>query len=100
MLSHGGVESIHASTPQEQPQARLADPHTIDALNQFLDRVDVIAASVEMVDGFLRRSSEVADKVSESLEEIRGQVDHEEIHLIEKLPKLARAGSRPAESRS
>lgn len=97
MLSNGAVESTVSPTPQEQLQARLADPGTVESLNRLLDRVDLISASVEMLDGFLRRGSEVADNVSESLEEIRGKGDHEAIHLIESLPKLARAGSKMAD---
>ena len=42
-------------SPQEQLQARLSDPRTIGALNRLPDRLDLIAFSVEKMDGFLRR---------------------------------------------
>lgn len=96
MLSNGAVEPM-VPTPQEKLQSRLSDPRTVDSLNRLLDRVDMISDSMEMLDSFLRRGSEVADNVAESVEEIRGTGDREEIHLIEKLPKLARAGSKMAD---
>ena len=98
MPTNGSVDSIALATPREQLQERLADPRTIDSLNRLLDRVDVISASVEMLDEFLRRSSEVADNVSQSLDEFRSKKeDDETVGLIEKLPGLARAGSKMAD---
>ncbi len=98
MLLQDSAEPTASLTPQEQLQNKLSDPHTVDSLNRLLDRVDLISASVEMLDGFLRRSDQVADNISDSLDEFRGkQEDHAVVGLIDKLPTLARAGSKMAD---
>jgi len=86
-------------SPQEQLQARLSDPRTVDALNRLLDRLDLIAFSVEMMDGFLRRGNEVADSVAEGVAEVRKMAgEGEGAELLSKLPSLARAGVRVADA--
>lgn len=88
-----------APSPQEQLQARLSDPRTVEALNRLLDRLDLIAFSAEMMDGFLRRGNEVADSVAEGVADVRKMVgDGPGAELLCKLPALARAGVRVADA--
>ncbi len=94
MSSNGLVE---AATPQEQLQARLADPRTVDSLNRMLDHLDTISASVEMLEGFLRRGDEIADNVADSVQELRGVDASGATQFVEKLPSLAKAGTKMAD---
>ncbi|HEY0163671.1 MAG TPA: DUF1641 domain-containing protein [Edaphobacter sp.] len=93
------TDSSTVLTPQEQLAARLADPATMDSLNRLIDRLDVISVSVEMLDGFFRRGDQIADNVSDSIAEFRGSQkdDGEMLGLVEKLPQLARAGTKMAD---
>ncbi|MBX9604489.1 MAG: DUF1641 domain-containing protein [Bryobacteraceae bacterium] len=88
--------TLAAPTPQEQLQARLADPRTVNALNRLLDRLDVIAGSVEMVESFLQRGSDIADNVAESVASLRTPGGDDTAQLFGKLPTLARAGMKVA----
>jgi hypothetical protein len=84
-------------TPQDELQARLADPHTVEALNRLLDRLDMVTASIDMFSGFINRSPEVADNISDTVEELRQHDDGHAAAFIGKLPTLARAGERMAD---
>jgi uncharacterized protein YjgD (DUF1641 family) len=95
VMSNGIAE---LPTPQEELQARLADPRVVNALNRLLDKLDVVAASVEMADGFIRRSSDIADNVSDSVAEIRQTGGGEAAHFIGKLPAIARASVKVADA--
>ncbi len=86
-----------ASSAQEQLQARLSDPRTVDSLNRLLDHVDTISASMEMLEGFLRRGDQIADNVSDSVEDLRAGDKGETAAFVEKLPNLAKAGTRMAD---
>lgn len=90
-------ETAIPQTPQEQLQVRLADPRTVDSLNRLLDHLDTISASVEMLDSFIRRSSEVVDNVSDSVAELRSHDTGETLKVVENLPKLARVGTKMVE---
>lgn len=82
---------------QEQLQARLSEPRTVEALNRLLDKLDVLAFSVEMMDGFFHRSSEVADSVAESVAEARQIAGQENSGaFLDKIPALARSGVKVA----
>lgn len=86
-----------ASSAQERLQARLADPHTVDSLNRLLDHVDTLSASMEMLEGFLRRGDQIADNVSDSIEELRAGDASGATQFVEKIPDLARAGTKMAD---
>jgi hypothetical protein len=86
-------------TPQEQLQARLADPRTIDSLNRLLDRIDVLAFSAEMMDSFLQRSPQIIDSMAETVGDARTLAEQSGgAGLLEKFPMLARAGVKAAET--
>lgn len=78
---------------------RLSDPKTLDALNRLLDRLDVIAFSVEALEGFIGRAQVVADSVAQGLAQLRqaggGQASTGE--MLTKLPRLVEAGARFAD---
>ena len=93
--------SVNSATlsPQEQLLARLNEPRTVDALNRLLDRLDVLAFSVEMMDSFFRRSSEVADSIADSVAEVRDSALQEPTgDFLGKIPALARASVKIAET--
>ena len=46
-------------TPQEQLQARMADPRRIEFLNALLGKLDVMTFTVDALDRFLRRGDQV-----------------------------------------
>ncbi len=71
---------------------RLGEPATFEAINQVLDRIDLVAASLEMMDSFLRRGDEVADNMAEGVREMVGMAPTEEVAMLstlaEALPQL------------
>ncbi len=71
---------------------RLGEPATFEAINQVLDRIDLVAASLEMVDSFLRRGDEVADNVAESVREALDTAPADKVAMLaplaETLPQL------------
>lgn len=88
-----------STTAQEQLLARLSEEKTVEALNRLLDRLDVIAFVAEALDGFLGRANVVADSVASSMADLRklaGEAGTAEV--VEKLPKLAKAGAKLADA--
>jgi hypothetical protein len=85
-------------TQQERLQARLAEPRTADALERLLDKLDVVAFGVEAIDSFLRRSEEVADSLSASIQDLKtfGGAQQTGADFVSALPQLARAGTQVA----
>ncbi len=71
---------------------RLGEPATFEAINQVLDRIDLVAASLEMMDSFLRRGDEVADNVAESVRETLDMAPTDEVTMLatltQALPQL------------
>lgn len=85
-------------TPQERLHQRLNDPHTAEIMLQILDKLDVIALTVDSIDGFLRRGDEIMDNVSEGVHELRAAVPANKLDmqktataLSESLPPLVEA---------
>ena len=91
-----GVETnVAEPTPQDRLLERLNDPKTLASLNQVLDRLDVIAFSLDAVEGFLQRAEVVAESLSSGLQELRPAFDNAEgSELIGKIPRLAQTGAR------
>jgi hypothetical protein len=88
---------LEPTSPQEQLQARLADPKTVDALNRLLDRLDVVAAAVEMVDGFVHRAPEIVDNIADEVQTLRGSSGvAQATSVLSSLPALARGGVKVA----
>lgn len=59
----------------DQLARRLEDPATQQSLNTVLDRLDVIALSVDAVDGFLRRSDTIGESLVDSLQDVKKTLD-------------------------
>jgi len=89
---------IAYATQQERIQAKLADPRTADALERLLDKLDVVAFGVEAIDSFIRRSEEVAESLSQSIQEMKSiaGTGNEASDFVSSLPEMARAGTQIA----
>ena len=94
-----GVDvNVVSPSPQERLQARLNDPHTVESLNRLLDRLDVIAFSVDALEGFVRRAEVVVESLASGLAELRPRLDDAgAAEWADRLPKLAHTGARLAE---
>lgn len=68
------TNGVALATPQERLHQRLSDPHTAEILLQILDKLDVIALTVNSLDGFLRRGDEIMDNVSAGVHDLRTAV--------------------------
>ncbi|MCK6624324.1 MAG: DUF1641 domain-containing protein [Anaerolineae bacterium] len=68
------TNGVALATPQERLHQRLSDPHTAEILLQILDKLDVIALTVDSLDGFLRRGDEIMDNVSAGVHDLRAAV--------------------------
>lgn len=90
---------VAAMTPQERLQARLADPRTVETVNQVLDRLELIAFSVEALDTFIGRSQVVVDSMADGVAELRHLAPPAgTAEIVGKLPQLARAGAQLADT--
>lgn len=68
------INGVALITPQERLHQRLSDPHTAEILLQILDKLDLIALTVDSIDGFLGRGDEIIESVSEGVHELRATV--------------------------
>lgn len=93
-----GLAMSPDSTAQDQLLARLSEPRTAEALNRLLDNLDVVAFVAQALNGFLGRADVLAESVAASVGDLRRMASSAETaEVIEKLPKLARAGAHLAE---
>ncbi|MCW1966587.1 MAG: DUF1641 domain-containing protein [Anaerolineae bacterium] len=92
--SSNGTLTQSALTPQEKLQARLSDPRTVESLNALLDKLDLMAFTVNALDGFLRRGDQVVESLSDSVKDLKKMTsqDANVTQLAGKLPQLAKAG--------
>lgn len=92
-----------ATTPErsiahEQLLARLSEENTAAALNRLLDRLEVITFVADALHTFLGRADVLAESVASSLGDLRKITSSgETAEVLEKLPKLARAGAHLAD---
>ncbi len=96
---------VNTSNAEVRLRQKLNEPGTADLLLQILDRLDVIALTVNSVDGFLRRSDTIIENVASSVRDVRDNaplrnIDSEKAisalstsmpELIEALPRLTQA---------
>ncbi|MCB0033356.1 MAG: DUF1641 domain-containing protein [Anaerolineales bacterium] len=71
-----------------QLQARLNEPRTAEALNQILDRIELIAFTVTAVDGLLQRSEQIADEAARSVADLKASTPPEFTTFVQHLPQL------------
>jgi uncharacterized protein YjgD (DUF1641 family) len=77
---------------------RLDDPRTAEALERLLDRLDLLAFAVDAADEFLRRGEQIADNVSDALQEAKAAAPTFDVSPVtSKLPQLAAAGAKLAD---
>lgn len=69
---------------------RLDDPATAAALNEILDRLDVIALSVNSLDGLLRRSDVIIESARDSVNDLR-QTAPKDLDLEKTLTQLGQS---------
>lgn len=71
-----------------QLQARLNEPRTAEALNQILDRIELIAFTVTALDGLLQRSEQIGDEVARSVSDLKASTPPEFTTFVQHLPQL------------
>ncbi|MEM8997803.1 MAG: DUF1641 domain-containing protein, partial [Acidobacteriota bacterium] len=87
--------NVAEPTPQERLQNRLNDPETLASLNHLLDRLDVIAFSLDAVEGFLQRAEVVVESLSSGLQELRPALEKTGgKEWVGKIPSLAQTGAK------
>ena len=93
------------ATPQERLRQRLNDPETAETLLHILDKADIIALTVDSMDGLLRRGDEIIESVSDGVREMRDAVPANEVNIqkttqavAEALPSLTEALPQITES--
>lgn len=69
MSTSNGVQL--ATGAADRLRQRLDDPATAAALNEILDRLDVIALSVNSLDGLLRRSDVIIESARDGVNDLR-----------------------------
>jgi uncharacterized protein YjgD (DUF1641 family) len=80
--------SLSPGTASDQLLDRLSDPRINESLNRILDNIELIAFGVTALDGFLRRSSEVADSVAVGVAEIKTSAPNGLGRIIDLLPRI------------
>lgn len=66
---------------QDRLQQRLQEPGTTEALLHILDKLDLIAFSLDSVDGFLQRGDAIIENVSDGVAELKGAVPADEFDI-------------------
>lgn len=76
----------------DELQAQLADPAKVALLHEIFSKLDVIAFSLEAVDGTLRRAETLTENMSDGLSDARGALDPRVLaslgRLVALTPKL------------
>lgn len=72
---------------------KLNDPATAEALDQIIDKMELVALSLESADGFLKRGDTVIENVADSINDVRKLAPADELNLLgtllQTLPQLA-----------
>lgn len=79
-----------ATTGADRLRQRLDDPATAAALNDILDRLDVIALSVNSLDGLLRRSDTIIESARDGVADLR-QAAPKDLDLEKTLSQLGQS---------
>ena len=79
------------ATPQERLRQRLNDPETAEILLHILDKADIIALTVDSMDGLLRRGDEIIESVSDGVREMRDAVPANEVNIQKTTQAVAEA---------
>ena len=72
----------------DELQAQLDDPAKVALLQEVFSKLDVIAFSLDAVDGTLRRAETLADNVADGVQEARGSLDPEAFAALGRLVTL------------
>lgn len=78
------MENGNGLSPSPVPdrlQQRLQEPGTTEALLHILDKLDLIAFSLDSVDGFLQRGDAIIENVSDGVAELKGVVPTDEFDI-------------------
>lgn len=69
--------------------AALRQPATLQALNQLLGQLELVAFSVTALNSLLQRSEELTDNIRSSLDDVRGAIPSESNEVIAQILSLA-----------
>jgi len=72
---------------------KLDDPAKAEALDQIIDKMELVALTLESADGFLKRSDTVIENIADSVNDVRKLAPADELNLwgtvAQTLPQLA-----------
>ncbi len=71
-----------------QLQVRLNEPQTAQAINQILDKIELIAFAVTAVDGLLQRSNIIAEEAARGVADLKKSPPSDLTTLLQYLPQL------------
>ncbi len=92
------VSNGHPSDANERLQALLADPETVTALEDALDRLPELTATIDLISGFLANSSRIAENVNGIVTTAREAASEGDPAAgIDRVKRLATTGSRVAD---
>ncbi len=92
----GGHSVAKANGAATRLQERLSEPETVDNLLRILDKLELVAFTLNAADGFLHRAEELGDNLSDTIEEARQTTDLPNVDIKQALgllPDLVRMGT-------
>ncbi len=92
------MSTTGAVSSAEQLYERLNDPEVANGLNRLLDRLDIISFTVESMDEFLQRGDVIADSVASTVDEFRWSAEEEAKELLTKAPRMLETGTKLADA--
>lgn len=84
------------SSTAQQLQQRLNDPQVAEGLNRLLDRLDVLAFTVESLDGMIRRGEVIIDSITDTVGDVRKADLGPAKDLLRKTPEMIETGTKLA----
>jgi len=87
-MSRSNGRLLHHTSAEQRLRERLNEPDTAEALNLILDNAQLIALTVTSLDGMLRRSEQIMENVTESLDDLRAAVPSVDVNVTEVISQV------------